>query len=95
MRNSVTSGSPFEQRIGFSRAVRVGPFVAVSGTAPIAPDGSVASPGDMYGQTRCCLQIIEQAATASTRRQQEGGAGGAPPCAIAHAKRRAWLAPEP
>lgn len=61
MRICVTSGSPFEPRIGFSRAVRVGPFVAVSGTAPIAADGSVASPGDLYGQTRRCLQIIEGA----------------------------------
>src|SRR5262249_55315345 len=55
------SGSPFEPRIGFSRAVRVGPFVAVSGTAPIAPGGGMAAPGDMYGQTRRCLEIIEQA----------------------------------
>lgn len=41
--------------------MRVGPFVAVSGTAPIAPDGSVAAPGDLYGQTKRCLEIIEQA----------------------------------
>jgi len=52
------SGSPFESHIGFSRAVRVGQIVAVSGTAPIAPDGTVASPGDVYGQTRRCLDII-------------------------------------
>ena len=37
MRKIVSSGPPFEPQIGFSRAVRVGPFVAVSGTAPIAP----------------------------------------------------------
>jgi enamine deaminase RidA (YjgF/YER057c/UK114 family) len=61
MRKLVTSGSPFEPRIGFSRAVRVGPFVAVSGTAPIAPDGTVAAPGDVYGQTKRCLEIIAQA----------------------------------
>src|SRR5262245_66247373 len=61
MRNLIASGSPFEPQIGFSRAVRVGPFVAVSGTAPIAPDGSVAAPGDMYGQTKRCLEIIAQA----------------------------------
>jgi len=61
MRKLISSGSQFEPQIGFSRAVRVGPFVAVSGTAPIAPDGSVASPGDMYGQTRRCLEIISQA----------------------------------
>ena len=61
MRKLISSGSPFEPQIGFSRAVRVGPFVAVSGTAPIAPDGGVASPGDMYGQTKRCLEIISQA----------------------------------
>ena len=61
MRKLVPSGSPFESRIGFSRAVRVGQIVAVSGTAPIAPDGTVAFPGDVYGQTRRCLEIIAQA----------------------------------
>ncbi len=57
----VSSGSPYEPIIGFSRAVRVGNMVAVSGTAPIAPDGGVAAPGDCYGQTRRCLEIIAQA----------------------------------
>lgn len=61
MRSVISSGSPLEPRIGFSRAVRVGDFVAISGTAPIAPDGSVAAPGDVYGQTKRCLEIIEQA----------------------------------
>ena len=61
MRRLVSSGSPFESRIGFSRAVRVGQVVAVSGTAPIAPDGGVASPGDLYGQTKRCLEIIAKA----------------------------------
>ena len=60
-RTTIASGSRFEPLIGFSRAVRVGPFVAVSGTAPIAPDGSVASPGDLYGQTVRCLDIIKSA----------------------------------
>src|SRR6185503_5904964 len=60
-RQLISSGSPFEPRIGFSRAVRVGSFVAVSGTAPIAADGGVAAPGDLYGQTKRCLEIIAQA----------------------------------
>lgn len=60
-RKLVSSGSRFEPRIGFSRAVRVGNMVAVSGTAPIAPDGGIAAPGDCYGQTRRCLEIIAQA----------------------------------
>jgi enamine deaminase RidA (YjgF/YER057c/UK114 family) len=65
MRKLVSSGSPFEPRIGFSRAVRVGQIVAVSGTAPIAPEGGVACPGDVYGQTRRCLEIVAKAVTDS------------------------------
>ena len=61
MRKLISSASPFEPKIGFSRAVRIGRTVAVSGTAPIAPDGGVAAPGDLYGQTRRCLEIIGQA----------------------------------
>ncbi|MBL8258844.1 MAG: RidA family protein [Candidatus Competibacteraceae bacterium] len=61
MRKLITSGSPFEPQIGFSRAVRVGPFLAIAGTAPVAPGGGVAAPGDMYGQTKRCLEIIRQA----------------------------------
>ena len=61
MRSQISSGSPLEPRIGFSRAVRVGAWVAISGTAPIAADGSVAARGDVYGQTKRCLEIIGQA----------------------------------
>jgi enamine deaminase RidA (YjgF/YER057c/UK114 family) len=61
MRKLVSSGSPLEPHIGFSRAVRVGSFVAVAGTAPIALGGGVATPGDVYGQTKRCLEIITQA----------------------------------
>jgi enamine deaminase RidA (YjgF/YER057c/UK114 family) len=60
-RRLVTSGSPFEAEIGFSRAVRSGPYVCVSGTAPIAPGGGTAGPGDAYAQTVRCLDIAEQA----------------------------------
>ena len=60
-RKLVSSGSAFEPKIGFSRAVRVGAHIAVAGTAPIAADGGTACPGDLYGQTRRCLEIIEQA----------------------------------
>lgn len=62
MRTLISSGSPLEPQIGFSRAVRVGNLLAVAGTAPIAADGSVAAPGDVYGQTRRCLEIIAAAA---------------------------------
>lgn len=55
----VPSGSKLG--IGFSRAVRVGDFVFVSGCAPIASDGGVAAPGDVKGQTKRCFEIIEAA----------------------------------
>lgn len=61
MRQRVFSGSPYESQIGFCRAIRVGDIVHVSGTAPLAPDGSTACPGDAYGQTKRCLEIIEAA----------------------------------
>ena len=60
-RTNISSGSPFEKPIGFSRAVRIGNVLAVSGTAPIAEDGTVAFPGDLYQQTRRCLDIIKLA----------------------------------
>lgn len=55
-RKRASSGSPFEPRIGFSRAVRVGDRVLVSGTAPIWPDGSCDP--DPEAQARRCLEII-------------------------------------
>ena len=55
-RVNVQSGSPFEAAIGFSRAVRVGDRVVVSGTAPIWPDGSVDP--DPLAQARRCLEIM-------------------------------------
>jgi enamine deaminase RidA (YjgF/YER057c/UK114 family) len=60
-RINISSGSEFEKPIGFSRAVRIGNIIAVSGTAPIAQDGSAAYPDDLYNQTRRCLEIIEKA----------------------------------
>lgn len=61
MRTHVSSGSPFEPEIGFSRAVRIGNTLAVSGTAPIADDGTVSAPGDVYRQTKRCLDISAKA----------------------------------
>ncbi len=57
----VSSGSPLEPEIGFSRAVRIGNFVAVAGTAPISAEGSTVEIGDLYGQTRRCLEIVRDA----------------------------------
>jgi len=55
-RRTVSSGSPYEPTIGFSRAVRIGARVVVSGTGPVWPDGSC--PDDAGEQTRRCLEII-------------------------------------
>lgn len=55
-RKLVSSGSPFEGTIGFSRAVRVGDHVFVAGTAPISPDGSVSE--DPEQQAARCIEII-------------------------------------
>jgi enamine deaminase RidA (YjgF/YER057c/UK114 family) len=58
-REYISSGSPFEAQVGFSRAVRVGDRVLVAGTAPIWPDGScLPGPAD---QARRCLEIMATA----------------------------------
>ena len=58
-RERVSSGSPYEPKIGFSRAVRVGDRILVSGTAPILPDGSCDP--DPESQAMRCLSIIIEA----------------------------------
>ncbi|MBD3258232.1 RidA family protein [candidate division GN15 bacterium] len=60
-RKNISSGSPYEKPIGFCRAVRIGNTIAVSGTGPIAPDGSTAASNDAYGQAKRCLEIIKAA----------------------------------
>lgn len=60
-RTLVSSGSYLEPVIGFSRAVRVGNIIVVGGTAPIRAEGGTAAIGDVYGQTRRCLEIVEKA----------------------------------
>ncbi|WP_188779334.1 RidA family protein [Marmoricola endophyticus] len=60
-RHRAASGSPYEDRIGFSRAVRVGDRIHVSGTAPVWPDGSVDP--DPAVQARRCFEIALAALT--------------------------------
>ena len=60
-RKLVSSSSPFESIIGFSRAVRVGNFIAIGGTAPIGPEGENVAPEDPAGQARRCFEIIKAA----------------------------------
>lgn len=63
-RKLVSSGSPYEPVVGYSRAVRAGDHVFVAGCAPIMPDGGD-PPADAYGQTKRCLEIISQALDAA------------------------------
>ena len=60
-RTLVPSSSPYAPIVGFSRAVRVGPFVSVGGTAPLDADGHTVGVGDAAAQTRQCLKTIEAA----------------------------------
>jgi enamine deaminase RidA (YjgF/YER057c/UK114 family) len=59
-RQLISSGAAFEDRVGYSRAVRVGNHVWVSGTAPIMP-GDADPPAGAYEQARVCLEIIGRA----------------------------------
>ena len=59
-RRLISSGTAFEKRVGYSRAVRVGQHVWVSGTAPIMP-GDADPPTGAYEQARVCLEIIGRA----------------------------------
>ena len=58
-RELISNGNPLEDIIGFSRAVRVGPFISVGGTAPVGDDGKTVGIGNPGLQTRRCLEIIK------------------------------------
>jgi enamine deaminase RidA (YjgF/YER057c/UK114 family) len=58
MRKLISSGSPYEPKVGISRAVRVGNVIAVSGTAPLGSDGRTVGIGDAGVQARRCFEII-------------------------------------
>jgi enamine deaminase RidA (YjgF/YER057c/UK114 family) len=58
MRTLVPTGAPWAARAGYSRAVRVGNVVHVSGTVAVDADGAIAHPGDPYQQARRALEII-------------------------------------
>ena len=67
-RQNVSTGAPWEQKVGYCRAVRTGPHISVSGTAPVGEDGEVVGAGDAYAQTKRCIEIIAKAL-------EEAGAG--------------------
>jgi len=60
-KQNISSGSPYEPRLGISRAVRSGRIIAVAGTAPIGPDGNTIGKGDAAAQARRCIEIVANA----------------------------------
>ena len=67
-RQLVSNGNPMEKVVGFSRAVRVGPYVSVGGTAPVGLDGRTVGLDDPAAQARQCFEIVRLAL-------EEAGAG--------------------
>jgi enamine deaminase RidA (YjgF/YER057c/UK114 family) len=60
-RQNISSGASWEGTVGYSRAVRVGPFIQVAGTTAVTPKGQTIAPNDPYGQTIAILEKIQQA----------------------------------
>jgi len=60
-RSLISNGNPMEAIVGFSRAVRVGNFIAVGGTAPVDGNGKTVGVGDVFQQTKQCFEIIKVA----------------------------------
>ncbi|MFW6205725.1 MAG: RidA family protein [Gemmatimonadota bacterium] len=57
-RRRVPTDAPWAEMVGYSRAIRVGDTVFVSGTAPVDEEGGIAFPGDVYAQAKRCLEIV-------------------------------------
>lgn len=60
-RELISNGNPMEDVVGFSRAVRVGPFISIGGTAPVDENGKTVGIGDPAAQARRCIEIIKDA----------------------------------
>ena len=64
-RINIRSDAPWEPVVGYSRAVRVGQFIAVSGSAAVGPNGEIVGAGDAYLQTCRCIDVIVQGLAAT------------------------------
>ena len=59
-RESYSSAAPWEAIVGYSRAVRTGPFIAVTGCASVGRDGELVGEGDPYAQATRCIEVIRE-----------------------------------
>ena len=71
MRKLISSGSPYEPKLGISRAVRVGPIITVAGTAPLGSDGRTVGRGNPAAQARRCFEIVAAALEAAGASMRE------------------------
>ncbi len=64
-RETVRSAAPWEAIVGYSRAVRTGPFIAVTGCAAVGADGKLVGAGNAYLQAQRCIEVIREALEAT------------------------------